>query len=111
MSFRYHNLHAPFSFSASTQHTTASLHLPMLRQAAEAQLRNSGLGYTIIRPGPLFEEPGGRKALVFDQGNRISQVPCPWKDSASACSSNGDAILHSSLNECLLLLSFVPNTS
>jgi NAD(P)H-binding len=36
-------------------------------------LRNSGLGYTIVRPGPLVEEPGGYKALVFDQGNRISQ--------------------------------------
>ena len=27
----------------------------------------SGLGYTIVRPGPLVEEAGGYKALVFDQ--------------------------------------------
>jgi len=33
----------------------------------ENALRNSGLGYTIIRPGSLTEEPGGQKALVFDQ--------------------------------------------
>ncbi|XP_024517337.1 uncharacterized protein LOC9630745 isoform X1 [Selaginella moellendorffii] len=44
------------------------------KQAGEAALRNSGLGYTIIRPGPLMEEPGGQRALVFDQGNRITQV-------------------------------------
>lgn len=30
-------------------------------------LRASGLGYTIVRPGALVEEPGGYKALVFDQ--------------------------------------------
>lgn len=36
-------------------------------------LRASGLGYTIVRPGPLLEEPGGYKALVFDQGNRIAE--------------------------------------
>ena len=36
-------------------------------------LRKTGLGYTIVRPGPLLEEPGGYKALVFDQGNRITQ--------------------------------------
>lgn len=43
------------------------------KRRGEAKLRNSGLGYTIIRPGPLVEEPGGYRALVFDQGNRISQ--------------------------------------
>ena len=26
-----------------------------------------------MRPGPLLEEPGGYQALVFDQGNRITQ--------------------------------------
>ena len=36
-------------------------------------LRTTGLGYTIVRPGPLLEEPGGYKALVFDQGNRITE--------------------------------------
>jgi hypothetical protein len=40
----------------------------------EEVLRASGLGYTVVRPGPLLEEPGGYKALVFDQGNRIAQT-------------------------------------
>ncbi|KAM7476189.1 hypothetical protein LguiB_023432 [Lonicera macranthoides] len=44
------------------------------KKAGEDSLRKSGLGYTIIRPGPLMEEPGGQRALVFDQGNRISQA-------------------------------------
>ncbi|KAK8950998.1 hypothetical protein KSP39_PZI003704 [Platanthera zijinensis] len=43
------------------------------KKSGEDSLRRSGLGYTIIRPGPLQEEPGGQRALVFDQGNRISQ--------------------------------------
>lgn len=37
------------------------------KRRGEAILRNSGLGYTIVRPGPLVEEAGGYKALVFDQ--------------------------------------------
>ncbi|CAG9461795.1 unnamed protein product [Pedinophyceae sp. YPF-701] len=44
-----------------------------LRLNGEGVLRSSGLAYTVIRPGPLVEEPGGFRALVFDQGNRISQ--------------------------------------
>ena len=43
------------------------------RRAAEQLLRNSGLGYTIVRPGPLRDEPGGAKALLFDQGGRITE--------------------------------------
>ncbi|XP_057813208.2 protein HIGH CHLOROPHYLL FLUORESCENCE PHENOTYPE 173, chloroplastic isoform X2 [Cryptomeria japonica] len=54
------------------------------KQAGEHALRISGLGYTIIRPGPLQEEPGGQRALVFDQGNRISQgISCA--DVADIC--------------------------
>eukprot|EP00897_Mesotaenium_endlicherianum_P004919 jgi/Mesen1/4455/ME000227S03470 len=45
--------------------------------AGEAALKNSGLGYTI-------EEPGGQRALVFDQGNRITQaISCA--DVADVC--------------------------
>ena len=43
------------------------------KRKGEQILRNCGLAYTIVRPGLLFEEPGGYKAMVFDQGNRISQ--------------------------------------
>ncbi len=50
----------------------------------EAKLRNGGLGYTIVRPGPMFEEPGGYKALVFDQGNRITQR-ISYADVADVC--------------------------
>lgn len=54
------------------------------KKAGEESLRKSGLGYTIIRPGPLREEPGGQRALVFDQGNRISQgISCA--DVADIC--------------------------
>ncbi|KAB1213033.1 hypothetical protein CJ030_MR5G013087 [Morella rubra] len=84
------------------------------KRAGEDSLRKSGLGYTIIRPGPLKssyllgmwklqvevdeyfepvttsrvwllqEEPGGQRALIFDQGNRISQgISCA--DVADIC--------------------------
>lgn len=54
------------------------------KKAGEDSLRKSGLGYTIVRPGPLKEEPGGQRALIFDQGNRISQgISCA--DVADIC--------------------------
>ncbi|XP_057968269.1 protein HIGH CHLOROPHYLL FLUORESCENCE PHENOTYPE 173, chloroplastic [Malania oleifera] len=54
------------------------------KKAGEDALRRSGVGYTIIRPGPLKEEPGGQRALIFDQGNRISQgISCA--DVADIC--------------------------
>ncbi|XP_039125348.1 protein HIGH CHLOROPHYLL FLUORESCENCE PHENOTYPE 173, chloroplastic [Dioscorea cayenensis subsp. rotundata] len=54
------------------------------KKAGEDALRRSGLGYTIVRPGPLKEEPGGQRALIFDQGNRISQgISCA--DVADIC--------------------------
>lgn len=54
------------------------------KRSGERLLRNSGLGYTIVRPGNLLEEPGGNKALVFDQGNRITMsISCA--DVADVC--------------------------
>ncbi|XP_047311208.1 protein HIGH CHLOROPHYLL FLUORESCENCE PHENOTYPE 173, chloroplastic [Impatiens glandulifera] len=54
------------------------------KKSGEDSLRRSGIGYTIIRPGPLQEEPGGQRALIFDQGNRISQgISCA--DVADIC--------------------------
>jgi len=54
------------------------------KRAGEALLRNSGLGYTILRPGVLFEAPGGAKALLFDQGGRITEkITCA--DVADVC--------------------------
>ena len=47
------------------------------KRKGEQALRHSGLGYTIVRPGPLLEEPGGYKALVFDQARPAPQSrPC-----------------------------------
>lgn len=37
------------------------------KRKGEEALRASGLGYTIVRPGAIIDEPGGYKALVFDQ--------------------------------------------
>lgn len=54
------------------------------KRAGENALRNSGLGYTIIRPGALIEEPGGQKALIFDQGERITQG-ISYADVADLC--------------------------
>jgi len=62
------------------------------KRAGEAALRNCGLGYTVVRPGPLMEEPGGYKALVFDQarprpGARAleRESGCPgWSPAAAA---------------------------
>ena len=48
-----------------------------LKRRGEAALRASGLGYSIVRPSALVQEPGGYKALVFDQGDRIQQVRHP----------------------------------
>ena len=54
------------------------------KRSGERLLRNSGLGYTVVRPGNLLEEPGGNKALVFDQGNRIT-MPISCADVADVC--------------------------
>lgn len=54
------------------------------KRRGENVLKNTGLGYTVIRAGPLLEEPGGYKALIFDQGNRITQgISCA--DVADVC--------------------------
>lgn len=37
--------------------------------AGEDYLRNSGMAYTIIRPGGLTDEPGNQKALALTQGD------------------------------------------
>jgi uncharacterized protein YbjT (DUF2867 family) len=36
----------------------------------EDHLRASGLPYTIVRPGGLLNEPGGRSDIAFEQGDR-----------------------------------------
>mmetsp|Transcript_26766 Transcript_26766/g.85936 ORF Transcript_26766/g.85936 Transcript_26766/m.85936 type:complete len:568 (+) Transcript_26766:63-1766(+) len=51
----------------------ARARLVSYKRAGEQILRNSGVSYSIVRPGKLLEEPGGTRALVFDQGDRIVQ--------------------------------------
>lgn len=46
------------------------------KRLGEETLRRSGISYSIIRPGPLVEEPGGYKALVFDQVGFSAFSPC-----------------------------------
>lgn len=38
----------------------------------ENALRASGVPYTIVRPGGLLDEPGGRKAVQFSQGDKTT---------------------------------------
>jgi uncharacterized protein YbjT (DUF2867 family) len=42
------------------------------KQKGEQALRESGLTYTIVRPGGLNDEPGGSKAIQIEQGDTIS---------------------------------------
>ena len=42
------------------------------KKKGEDALRESGLDYTIIRPGGLTDEPGGQRALKLDQGDKLS---------------------------------------
>lgn len=41
---------------------------------AEKRLRNSGLTYTIVRPGTFTQQPGGAKAIMLEQSGDLSGV-------------------------------------
>jgi len=51
----------------------------------ENVLRASGLRYTIVRPGGLTDEPGGRHAIRVMQGDRPEQGLIPRADVAIVC--------------------------
>jgi len=40
------------------------------KSRGEDALRDSGVDYTIVRPGGLMDSPGGETAVVFEQGDR-----------------------------------------
>ena len=40
----------------------------------EEALRDSGVDYTIVRPGGLLDSPGGESAVVFMQGDQVSST-------------------------------------
>jgi uncharacterized protein YbjT (DUF2867 family) len=44
----------------------------MWKGRGEEAVRESGIPYTIVRPGGLTDEPGGMKPLLFGQGDKIS---------------------------------------
>ena len=46
-----------------------------MKRSGEDLLRQSGLGYVIVRPADLLKEPGGYKALIFDQVG-FGHAPC-----------------------------------
>jgi uncharacterized protein YbjT (DUF2867 family) len=41
------------------------------KRLSEDALRQSGLDYTIIRPGGLIDKPGNGRGLIFSQGDQI----------------------------------------
>lgn len=51
----------------------------------EDHLRASGLNYTIVRPGGLYNEPGGEQLIVFEQGDNVKQVTITRADVANIC--------------------------
>lgn len=53
--------------------------------AGENALRASGVPYTIVRPGGLLDEPGGRGRIVFLQGDPPMQGAIPRADVARVC--------------------------
>ncbi len=42
------------------------------KRRGEDALRDSGIAYTIVRPGGLTDEPGGQKGILLGQGDTIS---------------------------------------
>ncbi|MBL8201663.1 MAG: SDR family oxidoreductase [Chromatiales bacterium] len=56
------------------------------RLRGEEYLRDSGLGYTIVRPGGLVNEPAGQKGLRFEQGDN-------WRPLLRATLSRDDLAL------------------
>lgn len=51
----------------------------------EDALRDSGLDYTVVRPGGLTDTTPRQKALRFDQGDRIESGMIPRADVAQIC--------------------------
>ena len=50
----------------------------------EEAVRNSGVDYTIVRPGGLVNKPGGQTQVVFQQGDNVEGI-IPRADVAQVC--------------------------
>ncbi len=60
----------------------------MWKLKGEDYLRASGLPYTVIRPGGLLNEPGGKGDIAFEQGDRRfgdTTLTIPREDVAMVC--------------------------
>jgi len=51
----------------------------------EDYLRNSGMGYTIVRPGGLHDKAGGEQLIVFEQTDTVKIVGISRADVAAVC--------------------------
>ena len=56
----------------------------MAKAAGEAALRSSGVPYTIVRPGGLTDEPGGKNTVAFAQADS-GMGRIPRADVATVC--------------------------
>ncbi len=56
------------------------------KRRGEEAVAASGIDYTIVRPGELNDEPGGRQTIVFEQGDSRAQgIFIPRADVARVC--------------------------
>jgi uncharacterized protein YbjT (DUF2867 family) len=53
------------------------------KRNAEDDLRDSGIPYTIVRPGGLHDKPGGEQQIVFEQADEVKVVSISRTDLAS----------------------------
>lgn len=51
----------------------------------EDHLRASGVDYTVVRPGGLRDDPGGRLAVKFEQGDKPGRAFISREDVAAVC--------------------------
>jgi len=51
----------------------------------EDYLRNSGIPYTVVRPGGLHDKPGGEQRIVFEQIDEVKSVSISRADVAAVC--------------------------
>ncbi len=52
---------------------------------SEGYLRDSGIPYTVLRPGGLHDKPGGERQIVFEQIDEVKTVSISRADIASVC--------------------------
>lgn len=57
----------------------------LAKAGGEDALRDSGVPYTIVKPGSLTDEPGGRTAVVFSQNDELGTGAIPRADVAAVC--------------------------